>query len=187
MSKRAERIQKEISIERVLYDLGYPVMSGGGREFQFPCDLHGDGNDGKFSARVYPDTASWYCFACGKSRDAIETYRDKFGLDFNKACETIEKKYGLPVFRYTPRNKKAPQLKNTSKEDYEKMQKRVQSLLSFLDQRTDLEKVLSWWEAYDLIVWQVTEEKWTPQKGFEALNRILKGVKDDNNSHQKAI
>ena len=50
MSKRAKRIQDSISIEKVLQDLGYPVRGGGMREEQFPCDLHGDGHDGAYSA-----------------------------------------------------------------------------------------------------------------------------------------
>jgi len=68
----------------------------GGRQQQFSCDLHGDGTDSKPSARVYPETQQWFCFACGTSRDAIQTVRDKEGLDFRTACDVLEKRYHLP-------------------------------------------------------------------------------------------
>jgi len=68
MSERAkaaaDRIREKISILDVLVAYGYRVRNdGGGREQQFSCDLHGDGVDGTPSARVYPDSNSWYCVA----------------------------------------------------------------------------------------------------------------------------
>ena len=75
---RAQRIKELIPIEQVLSDYGYAVHSDlGEREQQFSCDLHGDGSDNRPSARVYPETSSWYCFACSKARDAIATAQEK--------------------------------------------------------------------------------------------------------------
>jgi DNA primase len=92
----ADRIRSEVPIIRVLYDYGYEVSpDGGDREQQFSCDLHGDGSDSKPSARVYPDTSSFHCFACGRSRDAITLVREKEGLDFWPAIKKIEADYGL--------------------------------------------------------------------------------------------
>lgn len=60
--QRADRIRALIPIEEVLLHYGYQVRAdAGGREQQFCCDLHGDGQDTKPSARVYPESASWYC------------------------------------------------------------------------------------------------------------------------------
>lgn len=59
----AARINQHVSIENILAAYGYRVRPGGGREQQFSCDLHGDGRDGRPSARVYPDSNSWYCVA----------------------------------------------------------------------------------------------------------------------------
>ena len=75
--RRAERIRSEVPIERVLALYGYEVRTeGGSREQQFRCDLHGDGTDNKPSARCYPSSNTWYCWACNQSRDAIQTDGD---------------------------------------------------------------------------------------------------------------
>ncbi len=59
--QRADRIRAEVPILEVLATYGYRVTVGGDREQQFQCDLHGDGKDGKPSARVYPDEGHWFC------------------------------------------------------------------------------------------------------------------------------
>ena len=95
LRRRADRVKKKVQIRQLLYDLGYRVRpDSGDREEQFPCDLHGDGRDLKFSARVYSD--QWYCFGCDKSRDVIETVREKLDLGFSDAIQWLEKKYDLP-------------------------------------------------------------------------------------------
>ena len=94
--RRAARIRTEVPIDRVLETYGYAVQSGTEREQQFSCDLHGDGTDSKPSARVYPESNHWWCFACHSSRDAIQTVREKEGLSFLAAVEKLEREYGLP-------------------------------------------------------------------------------------------
>jgi len=95
--KRADRIREMIPIVQVLADYGYDVRADGGdREQQFPCNLHGDGFDLKPSARVYPDSQSWYCFGCDLSRDAIATVRGNEGLSFWEAVRKLEQVYELP-------------------------------------------------------------------------------------------
>lgn len=59
--QRVARIQEAGDILELLAYYGYQVRSEYHTEQQFSCDLHGDGNDGKPSARVYPDTNSWFC------------------------------------------------------------------------------------------------------------------------------
>lgn len=93
-TRRIERIRAEIPIGRVLASYGYQVQDVE-REQQFPCDLHGDGIDSKPSARMYPANNAWYCFSCSQSRDAIQTVREKEGLDFIQAIDKLEKDYGL--------------------------------------------------------------------------------------------
>ena len=60
---RVERIRNAIAITDLLSELGYHVQPGD-REQQFGCDLHGT-RDTKPSARVYPDSNSWYCVYTG--------------------------------------------------------------------------------------------------------------------------
>ena len=99
--RAADRIREEVPILNVLVDYGYGVHpEGGDREQQFSCDLHGDGSDSKPSARVYPDSASFYCFACGRTRDAITLVREKEGLGFWQAVRTLEKRYGLTPMKW---------------------------------------------------------------------------------------
>ena len=93
----ADRIRSEVPLVRVLYDYGYHVdPDGTDREQQFSCDLHGDGSDSKPSARAYPDSSSFHCFACGHSRDAITLVMEKEGIEFWPAIKKIEAEYGLP-------------------------------------------------------------------------------------------
>ena len=94
--RRAERIRLEVPIEQVLVSYGYGIQVGGDREQQFRCDLHGDGQDGKPSARCYPNSNSWFCWACNRSRDAIDTVREKEGKGFSEALESIERQFHLP-------------------------------------------------------------------------------------------
>ena len=99
--RAADRVREEVPILNVLVDYGYAVHpDGGDREQQFSCDLHGDGSDTKPSARVYPDSASFYCFACGRTRDAITLVREKEGIGFWQAIRALEKRYGLTPMKW---------------------------------------------------------------------------------------
>ena len=102
---RSERIREAVRITDLLSELGYGVQPVE-REQQFGCDLHGT-RDSKPSARVYPDSNSTYCFACGKSRDVIRTVMDKMELDFKAAMAWLEKTYNLPT--YTPQSQEPTQ------------------------------------------------------------------------------
>ena len=178
--RRADRIRSEIPITSVLNDLGYAVrIDAEDREQQFSCDLHGDGLDNKPSARAYPDSNSWYCFACNKSRDAIQTLREKQGLGFSDACKILEASYGLPELPWLEED----QWVNPQSEfdalispalTFEQSQQRVFSLLDTQveDRILNLESILGLWEAYDLIVWHVEENLWDGKKGIESMSRL---------------
>jgi hypothetical protein len=179
----ADRIRAEVPIVAVLESYGYYVHADGGdREQQFSCDLHGDGTDGKPSARVYPDSDSWYCFACNLSRDAIQTVRAKEGLDFWPAVKSLEGRYGLPALPWvedepraaTPQEEVRDSLRHYRTWDDEK--KRLTTLLDSVTQDKDLSMTitLALWEAYDRICWQVDDEKgdWSDGKGKDALVKL---------------
>ena len=187
--RRAQRIQKTIPILRVLSDLGYQVREDGGdREQQFPCDIHGDGRDGIFSARVYPDSASWYCWACGSTRDAIQTIREKMDLSFWGAVYYLERKYNLPPMPEDPDDPgwvEPPSIEaeigTTLREgSFEQDAGRLRQSLDNLTHDRDLpmEVTAAFWEAFDKVVWFTTSTKvpdpqrWPENKGRRALARL---------------
>lgn len=155
MSKRAERIKEEISILKVLSDYGYDVYEGGGEQ-QFRCDLHGDGSDNAPSARAYPESNSFFCFACGRPRDTIALVMEKEGAEFSKACSLLERKYGLSEWVYKKKEDPFERAERETEEPLDnraEMERRVGSKLFFLTrERThDLSTMLRLWEGYDLI------------------------------------
>ena len=172
--KRADRIRATIPIDQILSDLGYEVRSyGGDREQQFSCDLHGDGSDTKPSARMYPSSNSWYCFACAKKRDAISTYMDREGIPFSKACTEIEKKYGLEPLPFE-KNENGFQEFQVVKATYPEMRSRVEKLISNqrVEKNLTLKRYLSLWEVFDMISYQVEKGNWNEDTGYQGLVKL---------------
>jgi hypothetical protein len=191
---RAERIKKELRIAQVLFDLGYPIRpDAGDREEQFPCDLHGDGRDGKPSARVYPESDSWYCFGCNRTRDAIETVKEKKGLGFVAVLDWLEKKYNLPPLPWE--DDEGYERKQSVKDEvfdrlnqsgtFDSDRKSLESLLDGLtkDRLLPLEVILNFWEAFDKLTWFVSEKRVSETVGRATLvglrNRILEVLKEN--------
>lgn len=92
--ERIDNINDQVHITQVLEHYGIKILTRD-REFQYPCPLHGDGQDNSYSARMYPDTNSTYCFACHASRDTVQWVRDYEGLTFGKALSFIERTFGV--------------------------------------------------------------------------------------------
>jgi len=85
---------------RVLEDLGIRVHVNEDVEIQYPCPLHGDGQDNGFSARVYPGDSDdpgghTFCWGCQKARDQIQWVRDYQGLSFIGAVKYLEENFGV--------------------------------------------------------------------------------------------
>lgn len=184
---RADRIKEEIPIAQVLYDLGYLIHpDGGDREQQFPCDLHGDGRDNKPSARVYPRSASWFCFACGATRDAIKTIQEKEDLSFHNACTYLEKKYGLPPLPWestTPEETVGDRVSAVFSRGvtFQEGIDRIDGLLNNITIEKDLpsKRVLSFWEVRDMVVYMVAQGQWEEFKGRKAINKLHRAVMGD--------
>ena len=179
---RVERINETVPIARVLSDYGYQVHEGGDREQQFPCDLHGDGQDGKPSARAYPESNSWYCFACGKSRDAIETTRIKENLGFMEALAFLEQKYGLPTL---PWEDEGPQPSRPNfavevaqhlevKQTFPEARLRLATLLDgeTRGQYLPMDTLLTFWEALDKVAWQVEKGEIPEHIGRQVVGKL---------------
>jgi len=92
--ERVDNIKDQVHITDILDHYGIRVHTKQ-REFQFPCPLHGDGQDNSFSARMYPESDSTYCFACHLDRDVVQWVRDYEGLSFGKALSFIERSFGV--------------------------------------------------------------------------------------------
>lgn len=146
--KRSERIREKISIFSVLSSYKYDVVN---REVeqQFRCNLHGDGSDNAPSARAYPESNTWYCFACGKVRDSISTVMEIEGLSYSQACKALELKYGLPAWVY--KNKEDPFKESESNQDIEMIISRVESLLQTKTRDLPLDTSLKLWEVYNML------------------------------------
>ena len=196
-SAAANRIRKKVPILRVLVALGYDVRTDSGdREQQFSCDLHGSGHDNKPSARVYPESNSWYCFGCGLTRDPIATLRAKEDLGFWEAVKVLEQAYGLdplPIdYSSDERGETAigEMRSNLNRQTtYEDEEKRTRRLVENLttDGELLLDRILAFWEAYDKVVYYVRGPRgdggiWTEQKGKKMIaalrERMLERLKD---------
>lgn len=165
--KRRSRIKRAVPLDEVLETYGYTVRSGFDSEQQFSCDLHGDGNDSKPSARYYPESLSWHCFACGRSRDVIATVMEKEGLSFTASLTTLERRFSLPDLPW--------EVEETipHKVDIQPHFRRVDRLLKNLTDEKDLsmEVTVSLWEAYDFVSFNYDKNK-QEDKTVQALDRL---------------
>ena len=182
--QRADRIREVVPIIQVLADYGYHVNAAGDdREQQFSCDLHGDGSDGKPSARAYPSSNSWYCFACGRPRDAIQTCREKEGHDFWAAIKILEARYRLPALPWEDEveaphvNTLNENLKDSLRSDYtyEEERTRVERFLQIATEEREVPMmtVLAMWEAFDRLVFDVKEGHLTENRGKAAFESLI--------------
>jgi len=181
--RRLERIKEEVDILRLLEMFGYDVRADMDREQQFSCDMHGSGFDQKPSARVYPESGSWYCFGCDKTRDAIETVREREDLGFLEAIKWLERQFHLPALPfdpsdYKPRKDLSKEIAKTLRHDrtFEDDVRRVRALLDTVteEKSASLDRTLRWWEAFDKVVHLVQGKNATlpEHKGRIALERI---------------
>lgn len=100
--RRIERAHKAVPILSLLERLGFGVRGDEARPQQFRCSLHGDGSDSKPSAKAYPDTNLWHCFACPRTRNTVATVEAALHLDRFEAVKWLEATYGLPPLPFEP-------------------------------------------------------------------------------------
>ena len=98
--KRVNKVKENSPLADVLEHYDIPLRRKD-TEVQFPCPLHGDGKDKRYSGRFYPDTNSTYCWACKKARDPIEWVRDYEyrrkgnSLEFHEALQQLEQWFDI--------------------------------------------------------------------------------------------
>lgn len=180
--ERVERIQKEGSILELLSEYGYKVHSGVDREQQFPCDMHGDGFDSSPSARVYPLTNSWFCFACGESRDLVGTVMAKEGLSFAEACYKLESFYDIPHMYWEPEKKTDPRdsISVEVSETFDIEKQRTERLLELQTQERvfPLQTTVKLWEVFDRVCYHVHFEQWNETKAKVNMAKLRGKVMD---------
>jgi hypothetical protein len=179
--QRADRIRKRVPIVEVLSAYGYEVRTDlEDREQQFRCDLHGDTFDAKPSARVYPVSNSWYCFACSASRDAIATVQAKEDLSFSEACRKLEEGYGLPkmdwgTYKEPKRISPSEVLEVTQTVfSFPEEQQQCKRLLMVLtkSRKLPLKTIMILWEVFDMVGWRTHKKKISEEVGKQRLQQL---------------
>lgn len=181
--ERAKRIRDHIPIVPFLSDLGYDIHPEmGDYEQQFSCDLHGDGQDNKPSARLYPQTQSWYCFACSKNRDVIRTVMDREGLSFSEACMKLEKLAGLshPRFDVNPEPKPVNPFEVTVADTFQDTQREIERLIHGVQkvEMLPLNTLFLLWEVHDMVCWHVYSKQWGEAQGISNMRTLKAKVFD---------
>jgi DNA primase len=195
---RADRIREKVDLAHLLESYGYDVRSGVDREQQFPCNLHGDGHDLKPSARVYPDSPTWHCFACQLSRDAIATVQAIEGLEFWPAIKFLEEKYGLPALKWDGPQEKGPSTEEvvtsrlsrnvTFSQDLDRLSYQLNQATK--ERAISMKVSLRYWEAVDKVAWHVLGTRrdgsgpWSESEGKKVLaklrERLQKAIVEGN-------
>ncbi len=184
--RRRDRINEDVMITQVLSHYGYNVHPEL-VEQQFPCDMHGDGHDSKPSGRVYPQSNSFYCFACDVSRDPISTVMEKEGVEFVEAIKVLERRYKLPELPWEEEDKREKPLEHrigemvqggTNSNSFDNARKRVHSMLDAATEDRDLNKpkLLAYWEMYDRFCYEVEKKNWTEQVGRDAMDKLRQRI-----------
>jgi hypothetical protein len=183
---RADRIREKVDLADLLEGYGYYVRGGVDREQQFPCNLHGDGSDLKPSARVYPDSPTWYCFGCQLSRDAIATVQAIEGLEFWPAIKHLEAKYNLPPIKWDGPQDKGPTAEDevasglsrnvTFSDDLERLCHQLDRATK--ERSISMKVSLRYWEAVDKVAWHVLGHRrdgsgpWSEREGKVVLGKL---------------
>jgi len=182
--RRLDQIKELVPIAQILSDLGYPVRTDSeDREEQFPCDLHGDGQDNKPSARLYPETSSWHCFACGMTRDGVDTVKAKEDVSFMEAISILETRYNLPAVSweegdYDSTPKPEQEILDSLKYPEKTLEDDLRIFRSVLtgetlDRTLSLRSTAAFWEGSDQIEFMVQKELLTEIKGRAVIQKLL--------------
>lgn len=180
----SSRILKQVPMSHLLYTYGYSVIDDGNqREQQFSCDLHGDGSDTKPSARLYPDSNKFYCFACGKVRDPVSFLMEKESLPFWRAVNNLESSYNLPHIDWSEETQPKDTLQSVFEVDHtltpmDNLQ-RVQTLLqaSYVDD-LDSYTIVRLWEAHDKVLFYLQQGELEESVAKKLSVQVLQSVKE---------
>ena len=111
--KRFNDVQKNTeTIKPLLIDYIQEITqkSKGTNQYICPFCSSGTGENATGAFTYYPDTHSYYCFACGEKGDIFTLYGKMNNLstntDFPQIIDELERKFNLPSSRFESRQKK---------------------------------------------------------------------------------
>lgn len=122
------------------------------------------------------------CFACGRPRDAIQTCREKEGLDFWGAVKVLEKRYHLPELPWEDDGEvadvalpeKVREILNagmTRDDVIAQVKRRLE--IATNEREMPMDVILKGWEDFDRVVHGFKHEEWSDAKGFPLILAIL--------------
>lgn len=127
------------------------------------------------------------CFACDRSRDAIETTREKEGLDFQGALKLLESRYHLPPLPWDDDDRQEAQDRKQHNNTVaavgelldpartiEQDQRAVERLLfgATVDRDLPMLDVIKFWEAFDKIHYMLDQRRIDEQAARQGLRRV---------------
>ena len=62
----------------------------------------GTGANATGAVKVYEDTNTWHCHACGKGGDIIDLFQNQTGTDYNEALSLLADSIGITIDPYRP-------------------------------------------------------------------------------------
>lgn len=200
---RVANLKSQVSIYQVLLHYQIPTLRSGmeGREVQYPCPLHGDGQDNSYSARVYPESGDTYCFACQKTRDIISWTQDKKSVPFMDAVRFLEDLFEVqniprPTHNFSPKAKTSfvDDIKRlTSKEvpkrkaiEWEVFEEQMCDMLKIHKSVFTYQEVIRLWKVFDHVYYKAMYEGLSEEKSLEVLKKItlkiMEKIRDAKNS-----
>lgn len=130
------------------------------------------------------------CFACDKTRDAIETVRAKEGVKFWEAVKLLEQAYGLDPLPidYSETQEQPGAVSQLAtlldpSRTFEDDAARIQRYLDTCVKNKDLplDQILRFWEAYDEISHHTYTGEWSQDKGRAMLQVLMQRIQQTHN------
>lgn len=201
MRARVKHLKKYVPIRSVLkhYHIELRLTD---QEEQYPCPLHGDGQDQGYSGRVYPETDSTYCWGCQQARDQIKWVQDRESVSFMDAIHILEKAFEVPalpdIYEFydnsggesqgssraengnTLTNKIKSLLDNSEEQvSFEYIEKKIMRAIEDYPERIGIERALKMFYVYDSVLYDIHRDSLSPEDGKKillALHTKLKGI-----------
>lgn len=106
-------IKQSVSMEDLVERYGFHPNRAG----FICCPFHGEKTP---SLKIYPGSAGWYCFGCGKGGSAIDFTMEMESLSFADACKQLDGYYNLGLYGMEYQPEKYAEIKRKQEEEAHK-------------------------------------------------------------------